>query len=236
VPTVLRLSDETETALNLARPTELSGGGDGARAGEDAAAGQDTPGACLAVVGYEGDPEDVGARREGAGALLREMGASHDPEAGEAWVQGRYHGPYLRDALLDQGALVETLETAAFWSAIPALYDAVGGALRGAFDADGVPGIVMCHISHVYRSGASLYFTFACAAGEEPLARWARVKAAASEAILAAGASITHHHGIGRDHLPWYELEVGPLAIGVLRAVKAELDPAGIMNPGILIP
>jgi alkyldihydroxyacetonephosphate synthase len=238
VPTVLRLSDETETALNLARPTELSaegdGGGEARGAGRTAA--QDPPaGACLAIVGVEGDAGDVDARREGVARVLDAAGATPDPEAGEAWAQGRYHGPYLRDALLDQGALVETLETAAFWSAVPDLYTAVGDAVRAALQDEGSPGIVMCHISHVYPSGASLYFTVACAGGADPLQRWARVKAAASEAILAAGGSITHHHGIGRDHLPWYERQMGPIAMGALRALKAELDPAGIMNPGILI-
>jgi alkyldihydroxyacetonephosphate synthase len=94
----------------------------------------------------------------------------------------------------------------------------------------------MCHLSHVYRSGASLYFTVTCAQLDDPLAQWRAAKAAACDAILAAGATITHHHGVGLDHRPWYEREVGPLAIAALRAVKRELDPAGILNPGVLLP
>jgi alkyldihydroxyacetonephosphate synthase len=222
LPTVLRLSDEAETALNLARPGEF---------GQDGASG------CLAIVGYEGTASDVEARREGAASVLRSAGAEPgDPGAGEAWARERYRGPYLRDALLDAGAIVETLETATFWSSLRHLYGAVSAALRESLTSLGTPPVVLCHISHVYPAGASLYYTFGCAALEDPVAQWRAAKAAAGEAILAAGGSITHHHGVGRDHLPWYEREVGELGIDLLRAVKERLDPDGILNPGVLIP
>jgi alkyldihydroxyacetonephosphate synthase len=93
----------------------------------------------------------------------------------------------------------------------------------------------MCHISHVYPAGASLYYTIGCAALEDPIAQWRTAKAAASDAIIAAGGSISHHHGVGRDHLAWYEREIGELAVRALAAVKGQLDPAGILNPGILL-
>jgi alkyldihydroxyacetonephosphate synthase len=223
VPTVLRLSDEAETALNLARPTEIG-------------ASEDTPGACLAIAGYEGTEANVAARREGATAALRAAGGQLDGPAGESWSHGRYRGPYLRDALLDAGALVETLETTTFWSGIPGLYEAVKTALQRSLSEQGTPPVVLCHISHVYPSGASLYFTVAAAQAEDPLAQWQQAKTVASDAILAAGASITHHHGIGVDHRDHYAAQVGPLAVELLQAVKATLDPAGIMNPGVLIP
>jgi alkyldihydroxyacetonephosphate synthase len=219
-PTVLRLSDEAETALNLARPSELASASSG----------------CLAVLGYEGPAEEVKARRGRVTERLRAAGAEPDPEAGEHWASDRYRGPYLRDALLDAGALVETLETAAFWSAVPRLYESVSAALRTALTDQGTPPVILCHISHVYPAGASLYFTVGAAQAEDPLTQWSAAKAAASEAILAAGASITHHHGVGTDHLPWYTREVGDLAIQLLREVKAQLDPAGVMNPGVLLP
>jgi alkyldihydroxyacetonephosphate synthase len=222
VPTILRLSDEAETALNLARPAELAQG---------AAAG-----GCLAVVGYEGSADSVEARRAGGERVLRAMGGELDPEAGEAWERDRYRGPYLRDALLDAGALVETLETVAFWSRLPTVYEAVGSAVREALSAQGTPPVILCHISHVYPSGASLYFTVGCAALEDPVAQWQPAKAAAGDAIEASGGSISHHHGVGRDHLHWYGQEIGEPAGAVLRAAKAQLDPAGILNPGILIP
>jgi alkyldihydroxyacetonephosphate synthase len=112
----------------------------------------------------------------------------------------------------------------------------VSAALRDSLSAQGTPPVVLCHISHVYRSGASLYFTVASAQAEDPIAQWRAAKTAVSEAILAAGGSISHHHGVGVDHRPFYEREVGPLGIEALRAVKARLDPAGILNPGILLP
>lgn len=220
VPTVLRLSDEAETALNLARPAEL---------------GQATDGGALAIVGYEGTAEDVAARREGARGSLQRDGGAADPQAGENWARDRFRGPYLRDALLSAGALVETLETVTFWSSLHQLYAAVSGALREALTEQGTPPVILCHISHVYPAGASLYFTVGAAALEDPLAQWAAAKARASDAILAAGGSITHHHGVGRDHREWYRRELGELGTAVLRAAKAELDPAGILNPGILI-
>ncbi len=124
--------------------------------------------------------------------------AIFEPAVGEGWARDRYRGPYLRDALLDAGALVETLETAAFWSALPELYDRVSSALREALERRGTPPVVLCHISHVYPAGASLYFTVACAQAEDPVAQWRAAKLAAGEAILAAGGSISHHHGVGR--------------------------------------
>ncbi len=219
-PTVLRLSDEVETALDLAAPGELGSGGQGA----------------LAIVGFEGAEAEVGDRREAVARVMEAAGAQLDAAAGEAWARERYRGPYLRDALLDAGALAETLETAAFWAALPTLYEAVGSALRDSLSAQGTPPVVLCHVSHVYPAGASLYFTVGCAQANDPLAQWQAAKAAASDAIIEAGGSITHHHGIGVDHRPWFEREVGSLGVSVLRAVKRELDPAGIMNPGVLIP
>ena len=169
--------------------------------------------------------------------MLRAAGGEPgEADAGEAWARERYRGPYLRDALLDAGAIVETLETATFWSTLHGLYAAVSTALRESLTEQGTPPVILCHISHVYPAGASLYYTIGCAALEDPVAQWRAAKAAAGDAILAAGGSITHHHGIGRDHVPWYEREIGELGIAALRAVKAQLDPAGILNPGILIP
>lgn len=221
VPAVLRLSDEAETALNLARPSELGEGGEGG---------------CLAIVGYEGTAEEVRGRRSLTTPLLEAAGATRQADAGEAWERERYRGPYLRDALLDAGALVETLETACFWSGLQTLYEAVSAALRESLSAHGTPPVVLCHISHVYPTGASLYFTIGCAQADDPLAQWRAAKAAASDAILAAGGTITHHHGVGTDHRDWYAREIGELGVAVLRAVKAQLDPDGILNPGILIP
>lgn len=220
VPTVLRLSDEAETALNLARPGAL---------------GSASEGGCLAVAGYEGTAAFVDACRSAAGRVWQDAGASPDPEAGESWARDRFRGPYLRDAMLAAGALVETLETATFWSELDQLYGAVSTALRDALVAQGTPPVVLCHVSHVYPGGASLYFTVGCAQSADPISQWRAAKTAANDAILAAGGSITHHHGVGRDHRAWYQREIGALGADVVRAVKTTLDPVGIMNPGILV-
>ncbi|MFJ6984702.1 MULTISPECIES: FAD-binding oxidoreductase [unclassified Streptomyces] len=224
-PTVLRLSDETETFVGLAQPDAI-----GSAAPADAAG-------CLAVVGFEGTDDDTAHRRAVTTALLREAGGTPaGEEPGRRWAHGRYHAPYLRDALLDAGAFVETLETAAFWSRLPDLYAGVRDALTAALTEAGTPPLVMCHISHVYENGASLYFTVVSAQGDAPLAHWTRAKHAANDAILAAGGTITHHHGVGADHRDWYVREAGDLAVDALRAVKGRLDPAGVLNPGVLLP
>jgi alkyldihydroxyacetonephosphate synthase len=133
--------------------------------------------------------------------------------------------------------MAETLETATQWSGLLDLHDAVAGALRDVLTARGTPPLVMCHVSHLYPTGASLYFTFLARQQEgAELEQWEAAKRAASEAIVAAGATITHHHAIGRDHLPWMRAEVGDAGLQALRAIKRELDPLGIMNPGKLLP
>jgi alkyldihydroxyacetonephosphate synthase len=219
-PTVLRLSDEAETAINLADPEVLG----------------NSPGGCLAVVGYEGDSADVAYRRAACAAALSAAGGiALGDEPGEAWRAGRYRAPYLRDPLLDVGAFVETLETATFWSRLPGLRQAVTAALTDTLSAQGTPPVVLCHISHVYETGASLYFTVLCAQTEDPLAQWQRAKEAANAAIRTAGGTISHHHGVGTDHRATYHEEIGALGVDVLRAVKATLDPAGILNPGVLL-
>ncbi|WP_246861489.1 FAD-binding oxidoreductase [Nocardioides sp. SYSU D00065] len=219
LPTVLRLSDEAETAINLADPSSIG-------ASED-------PG-CLMVTGYEGSAEQVEARRAAVSAVLGGLGGTAlGTEPGETWARGRFAAPYLRDALLDHGVLVETLETATFWSNRARLHADVRNALGAAL---GAGALVLCHVSHVYETGCSLYFTVAAREDADPVAQWAAAKSAASDAIIAAGATITHHHAVGTDHKPWFAQEVGEAGVRMLRAVKAELDPRGILNPGVLIP
>jgi alkyldihydroxyacetonephosphate synthase len=133
--------------------------------------------------------------------------------------------------------MVETLETSHTWTRLGELHRAVGAAISGALDGQGTPGFVFCHLSHAYGDGASLYFTFiARRRGGAEVEQWEAVKGAASEAIVANGATITHHHAVGRDHAPYMAAEVGDTGLDVLRAVKERLDPTGIMNPGKLLP
>src|SRR5262249_38945709 len=123
------------------------------------------------------------------------------------------------------------------WSRLLELYGSVRAAIDWALRARGTPGLVMCHVSHLYPSGASLYFTFLAAQEEgAEIDQWRAVKSAATDAIAAAGGTITHHHAVGRDHAAWMPAEVGELGVAALEAVKQRLDPAGIMNPGKLLP
>ena len=231
---VNRLSDEDETRLTMALGAT---GTTTEKLGRRYLRMRGHEGGCIAIVGFEGEEEQVEDRRRRAAGLLRAGGGvalGHRP--GEVWYRGRYAAPYVRDELLDRGVLAETLETATSWSSLGALHQAVRGALRSALAERGTPPLVMCHVSHLYPSGASLYFTFLAKQEEDALAQWRAAKTAASEAIVAGGGTITHHHAIGRDHRRWLSAETGELGIEVIRAAKERLDPAGIMNPGKLLP
>jgi len=234
LPEVIRVSDEEETQVSLA----LSGlHGIAGRLFEGYLGLRRRREGSLIVVGFEGGEESVARGRALAVRELRRGGAAYlGQSAGRSWERARFEGPYLRDTLMGMGALVETLETSHTWSRLGALKKAVGTAIRDALAAQGTPGIVLCHLSHAYADGASLYFTFIAAArhGAE-IAQWDAVKRAASEAIVASGGTITHHHAVGRDHAPYMEAEVGQTGLDVLRAVKERLDPTGIMNPGKLL-
>ncbi len=234
-PDVTRLSDEEETRLALVL---ASSGSTSERLERTYLRLRGHEGGCIAIAGYEGEGEDVERRRLRASALLRAGGGLFlGQRPGRSWLRSRYAAPYLRDELLDRGVLVETLETATPWSRLERLYRAVAAALRSSLTSRGTPPLVMCHVSHIYRSGASLYFTFFARqqAGEE-LHQWRAAKSAASDAVVANGGTITHHHGIGRDHRPWMRAEVGDKGLDLLRAAKEQLDPAGVMNPGKLLP
>jgi alkyldihydroxyacetonephosphate synthase len=235
LPDVIRVSDaeETEVSLALSGPRGVAGTLFGGYLGL-----RRRRGGCLIVVGIEGEEESVARRRALAVRALRRGGAAYlGQAAGRSWEHGRFQGPYLRDTLMGMGAMVETLETSHTWSRLQELHASLGAAIRDSLASQGTPGLVFCHLSHAYADGASLYFTFISRArrGAE-VEQWREVKRAASEAIVAAGGTITHHHAVGRDHAPYMEAEVGETGIDVLRAVKEELDPAGIMNPGKLIP
>jgi alkyldihydroxyacetonephosphate synthase len=233
-PDVVRLSDRDETRLSLA----MSGTeGVARRLFESYVRLRRRSEGCIMIYGFAGDRESVARRRTLAARATREGGGAYLGRApGEAWERGRFEGPFLRETLLDHGMFVETLETSHTWSRLEELYGAVAGALRTSLSDQGTPGIVLCHVSHLYPDGASLYFTWIARRriGEE-IEQWRAVKGAACEAIVDAGGTITHHHAVGRDHAPYLAAEIGDLGIEALRAIKRRLDPAGIMNPGKLL-
>ncbi|ANJ29006.1 flavoprotein [Agromyces aureus] len=220
-PTVIRLSDEAETGVSLAQV---------GRIGKALAKG------ASAVTVFEGEPDLVAERHARTAEVLRAAGGtSTGAAAAEEWVHGRFNAPYLRDALLDHGVFCETLETATTWSNLERLKRDVTAAIADGFAAQGAKSLVLCHVSHIYSTGAALYFTILAGVKGEQLAAWEPVKAGVNDVIMAGGGTISHHHGVGRDHAPWLEREIGPVGVRLLGAVKDELDPNGIMNPGALV-
>ncbi len=234
LPDVARLSDEQETRLSLA----LAGdGGLKGRLGRAYIGARGMAEGCIAILGFEGSDADASFRRSRAMSLLRREGALPvGASPGRAWLHGRFEGPYLRDDLLTHGVMVETLETATPWSNVARLHGEVADAIAGTLGSRGTPALVMCHVSHVYESGCSLYFTFLARQREgSEIAQWREVKRAACEAIVQGGGTITHHHAVGRDHAEWMQREISAGGVQALRALKSDLDPAGIMNPGKLL-
>ncbi|MFB9308407.1 alkyldihydroxyacetonephosphate synthase [Agromyces hippuratus] len=220
-PTVIRLSDEAETGVSLAQV---------GRIGKALAKG------ASAVTIFEGDAELAGERRARTAQVLRESGGvSAGTAPAEEWVHGRFNAPYLRDALLDHGVFCETLETATTWANLERLKRDVTAAITDGFAEQRAKSLVLCHVSHIYPTGAALYFTILAGVKGDQLAAWEPVKASVNDALMSGGGTISHHHGVGRDHAPWLEREIGTVGLRILRAVKAELDPAGVMNPGALL-
>ena len=178
----------------------------------------------------------------GGSAVVGRKGAGPGENSGrdstaDTWRRAFFDMPYLRDGLVSFGAIAETFETAVTWDRFPALHAAVKSAVRETLEAVGAPGgFVSCRFTHVYADGPAPYYTVIAPGrpGAE-LEQWAAVKEAASSAIDAAGGTATHHHAVGRDHRPGYDRERPDLYAAVLRAAKATLDPAGVLNPGVLV-
>jgi alkyldihydroxyacetonephosphate synthase len=171
------------------------------------------------------------ARRHGGVHMGRKLG--------EAWRRGRFRAPYLRDTLWAAGYAVDTVETATTWAALPATLAAIESALDGTLDDDDESVLRFTHLSHIYASGASLYTTFAfrrAPTAEATLDRWMRLREAASRAIVGAGATISHHHGVGTVHASWLVAEKGEAGLRALAASIGALDADGIMSPGVLLP
>ncbi|MEQ8745915.1 FAD-binding oxidoreductase [Pyruvatibacter sp.] len=200
---------------------------------------------CVLLTGMEGDAANVSHARDRAARIIAASGGMHVGKSpGANWKAGRFHGPMVRDPMMDHGLGVDTLETSTFWPNIEHLHSCVTKALQDAITEtltdDRQRGIVMAHISHSYADGASLYFTFVFPRRldgglEGEVEQWLTIKRAASDAILANGGTISHHHGVGTDHAPWLGQEKGPLGMQMLDAIKKTIDPKGIMNPGKLL-
>jgi alkyldihydroxyacetonephosphate synthase len=190
----------------------------------------------LLVLGFESTDSPVDALLERGLEICRACGGSvREPSSGAVgdWREAFIRMPYVRDMLMRLGVLADTFETAITWDRFAAFHEAVVGATRAAL---GEPCRVTCRFTHVYPDGPAPYFTVLAPArrGDEE-AQWWEMKRAASDAIIAAGGTITHHHAVGRDHREWYDRQRPDAFAGALRGAKAAVDPAGIMNPGVLL-
>jgi alkyldihydroxyacetonephosphate synthase len=223
-PSNCRLLDAGEARLTMA--------GDGSHA--------------LLVLGFESTDHPVDAQMARALALCEEHGGELAPRRGGAraggdavnsWREAFLGAPYMRDLLVAMGVISETFETAITWERLPSFHERVKGVAEQAVrEACGDGGRVFCRFTHVYPDGAAPYFTVLAPArrGEE-IEQWCFIKRAVSDAVIAEGGTITHHHAVGRDHRPWYDLQRPEPFAAALRGAKAAVDPAGIMNPGVLI-
>lgn len=232
-PDIARLSDLNETEFGLAQL-----GSDIQRKGLLTylrARGVTTP--CMLVLRYDGRKSDARSRRAAGRAIARKhKGVTMGGTPETAWEKHRFSTPYLRDQLMTEGVMVETMETAAPWSRIESLHDTIKQEIEKSLADRGTPALVLCHISHLYTAGCSLYYTvFAKQQEGQEMEQWKAVKTAAGNAMVNNGGTITHHHATGADHAPWLPQETGELWLRMLRAAKAEADPEGIMNPGKLM-
>lgn len=162
---------------------------------------------------------------------------AHRAGAAESWRHAFIRMPYAREHLVRHAIIADTFETAITWDRFEAFHDRVKTTTESAIrEVTGRPGQVTCRFTHVYPDGPAPYFTFhALGRHGELLAQWAAIKHAASEVLIAAGGTITHHHAVGRDHRPWYDKQRPELFAAALSAAKRALDPGGLLNPGVLI-
>ena len=235
--TLIRLSDASETQVAMAvglaesRWAPIVGRYLGFRGiGNDA---------CLLLFGAAGNRDTIDDRLWCARRIAcSHRGVSLGRRPGRHWLRDRFRHPYLRESLLDLGYATDTLETAAPWSRAAGLRETLRSVIADGLADNDERVAVLCHVSHPYRDGASLYFTFffRCAPSVgETIARWARIKRAANDALVGSGATLSHHHGIGQWHAPWLADEIGDEGVDLIAAAARRLDSKGIMNPHVLL-
>jgi len=239
-PATIRLSDETETSAIMKMRAESESMLENAlsKAGKWYLKNRGySNSTCLMILGFESTDKSVKQEIKAALDICKHHdGIDLGTRVGQHWYKERFELPYLRDTLLDYSIVIDTLETATTWANLANLYNSVKSALTLSIESFGFRAVVFCHISHSYHDGASLYFTFLTkqTKGSE-LEQWQVIKSTASDAIIADGGTISHHHGVGRDHAKWAEREHGKLAMTALASVKQIFDPQGILNPGKII-
>jgi alkyldihydroxyacetonephosphate synthase len=241
MPAMVRLNDPGKTALSMAfRPPSA---GFSKIAGDLFKSylrvkGVNLPRACLMLTAFEGTRAAVARQSREAHAIYRRHGAvGLGARAGKSFEATKYDFPYIRDFLLDRDVTTDVSETSTVWSNITPLYRETMDVLDASISESGVQPWSGCHISHTYQTGASLYFTFGLRqqAGRE-MEQYLRVKRAVQQSFIDHGATLSHHHAVGTEHLPWLEADISPPGVQAVAAIKRGLDPNNIMNPGRLQP
>lgn len=239
-PSITRISDAPETGFSLATSKDRKGFSK-FLAGTVLptmmkSKGWNLEDICLSFIGYEGSVAHAKRQKKLVDAIVKKhggMGVGTGP--GILYDQKKFDTPYLRDFLLDRGAAGDVSETAAPWSKLLQVHDNVVVAAKAAYDQIGIKGWIMSHMSHSYHSGACLYFTFAFVFGDDPLGEYDVVKKAIQQAFVDNGGTISHHHGVGREHSPWLEQDISEEGVTVMRALFEGADPTGNFNPGKVI-
>jgi alkyldihydroxyacetonephosphate synthase len=240
VPSMLRLSDPDKTALSLAfKPpsSRLSQAATKIMKSYLRAKGFDSR-ACLMLTTFEGSKAGAARQHNRVNAIYRRFGAVDlGSGSGKSFESTKYDFPHIRDFLLDRGITSDVSETSTVWSNIVPLYQATTAGLRAAIQESGVRPWVGCHISHTYQSGASLYLTFACRQQDgREMQQYLHAKRVVQQSFIDHGATLSHHHAVGTEHLPWLTEDISPVGMMAVGAIKGGLDPDNIMNPGRLRP
>jgi len=242
MPTVTRLNDPKKTALSFAFKHPKTGIKDKIAKAFKWYIGNikkiDFDQCCLMVVKYEGTPKAFNRIKNRVTAIYKKhRGVCLGAEPGRSFAKVKFDFPHLRDYVMDRSIMADVSETATTWDNLRTLHESGLADVEQAIKDTGVDAWVGCHLSHSYRTGASLYFTFGCLQREgREIEQYLYVKKAAEDAFMKNGGTLSHHHAVGTEHLPWVEEDLSPTGLKAVKALKAGLDPNDIMNPGKIIP
>ena len=242
MPTVTRLNDPKKTALSFAFKHPKTGIKDKIAKAFKWYIGNvkkiDFNQCCLMVVKYEGTPQAFSRIKNRVTAIYKKhRGVCLGAEPGRSFANVKFDFPHLRDYVMDRSIMADVSETATTWDNLRTLHESGLADVEQAIKDTGVDAWVGCHLSHSYRTGASLYFTFGCLQREgREIEQYLYVKKAAEDAFMKNGGTLSHHHAVGTEHLPWVEEDLSPTGLKAVKALKAGLDPNDIMNPGKIIP
>ena len=242
MPTVTRLNDPKKTALSFAFKHPKTGFKNKIAKAFKWYIGNvkkiDFNQCCLMVVKYEGSPHEFNRIKNKVTAIYKKhRGVCLGAEPGRSFAKVKFDFPHLRDYVMDRSIMADVSETATTWGNLRSMHKNGLTDVEQAIKDTGVDAWVGCHLSHSYRTGASLYFTFGCQQREgREIEQYLYIKKAAEDAFLKNGGTLSHHHAVGTEHLPWVEEDLSPTGLKAVKALKAGLDPNGIMNPGKIIP